>query len=205
MQILKYVCTTSLTATARRSTFMPKPLVGDNGSGMHVHQSLAKGGKNLFAGDGYGGAVADVRCTTSAASSKHAKALNAFTNPSTNSYKRLVPGFEAPRHAGLLGAEPPRVDPYSLGFESRRARRIEVRFPDSLRIRISRFASMMMAGTRRHPEQDSSGRGIGQGSVRPAAGGSGKHSEVCHSLDMALDHLDRDRDFLKRGGVFTTT
>ncbi len=199
--ILKYVVQNVAHAFGKTATFMPKPLVGDNGNGMHVHQSLAKDGKNLFAGDKYGGLSQEALYYIGGIF-KHARALNAFTNSSTNSYKRLVPGFEAP----TLLAYSARNRSASIRVpwvSSPKARRIEVRFPDSCGNPYFTFAAMMMAGL----------DGI-QNKIDP--GGPAEKDlydlepeeekaipTVCASLDRALEALDADRGFLTAGGVFT--
>jgi glutamine synthetase len=185
----------------KTATFMPKPLVGDNGSGMHVHQSLQKAGTALFAGDKYGG-LSDIALYYIGGIIKHAKAINAFTNPGTNSYKRLVPGFEAP----VMLAYSARNRSASIRIPwvpNPKARRIEVRFPDSAANPYFAFAAMMMAGldgiqNKIHPG-DPADKDLYDLEPEEA-----KHiPQVCHSLDMALECLDKDREFLTRGGVFT--
>src|SRR3989304_8074384 len=144
LQILKYVVMNVAHAYGKTATFMPKPMVGDNGSGMHVHQSLAKGGKNIFAGDKYGGLSQEALWYIGGIF-KHSHAINAFTNSGTNSYKRLVPGFEAP----TLLAYSARNRSASIRVpwvSSPKARRIEVRFPDNCGNPYFAFAAMMMAG-----------------------------------------------------------
>ena len=185
----------------KTATFMPKPLVGDNGSGMHVHQSLQKDGKALFAGDKYGG-LSELALYYIGGIIKHAKALNAITNPGTNSYKRLVPGFEAP----VMLAYSARNRSASIRIpwvSNPKARRIEVRFPDSCANPYFAFTAMMMAGLdgiqhKLHPG-DPADKDLYDLEPEEA-----KHiPTVCHSLDMAIEHLDKDREFLTRGGVFT--
>jgi len=201
VQILKYALLNVGHGYGKSVTFMPKPLVGDNGSGMHVHQSLAKDGKNLFSGDKYGG-LSETALYYIGGIIKHARALNAFTNASTNSYKRLVPGFEAP----VMLAYSARNRSASIRIPwvaSAKARRIEVRFPDSTANPYFAFAAMMMAGldgiqNKIHPG-DPADKDLYDLEPEEA-----KHiPTVCHSLDMALEHLDKDREFLKKGGVFT--
>ena len=201
VQMLKYVVHNVAHLHGKTATFMPKPLVGDNGSGMHVHQSLQKEGVALFAGDKYGG-LSETALYYIGGIIKHAKAINAFTNAGTNSYKRLVPGFEAP----VMLAYSARNRSASIRIPwvaNPKARRIEVRFPDSSANPYFAFASMMMAGldgiqNKIHPG-DPADKDLYDLEPEEA-----KHiPQVCHSLDMALEHLDKDREFLTRGGVFT--
>jgi glutamine synthetase len=199
--ILKYALQNVGAAYGKTVTFMPKPLVGDNGSGMHVHQSLAKDGKNVMAGDKYAG-LSDECLYYIGGIIKHAKALNAFTNASTNSYKRLVPGFEAP--VMLAYSARNRSASIRIPFvSSAKARRIEVRFPDSTANPYLAFAAMLMAGldgiqNKIHPGE------AADKDLYDLEPEEAKHiPTVCHSLDMALEALDQDREFLKKGGVFT--
>jgi len=201
VQILKYAVLNVAHGYGKSATFMPKPLVGDNGSGMHVHQSLVKDGKNIFAGDKYAG-LSETCLYYIGRIIKHARALNAFTNASTNSYKRLVPGFEAP--VMLAYSARNRSASIRVPFvNSPKARRIEVRFPDSTANPYFAFAAMMMAGldgiqNKIHPG-DPADKDLYDLEPEEAK----DIPTVCHALDMALEALDKDREFLKRGGVFT--
>jgi glutamine synthetase len=201
VQILKYALQNIGHRFGKTITFMPKPLVGDNGSGMHVHQSLQKDGKALFAGDGYGG-LSDTALYYIGGIIKHARALNAFTNASTNSYKRLVPGFEAP----VMLAYSARNRSASIRIpwvSNPKARRIEVRFPDATANPYFAFAAMLMAGldgiqNKIHPG-DPADKDLYDLEPEQAK----QIPTVCHSLDMALEHLHKDRRFLTAGDVFT--
>ena len=201
VQIMKYCVLNVAHAYGKTATFMPKPLVGDNGSGMHVHQSIAKGGDNTFAGDGYAG-LSDTALYYVGGIIKHARALNAFTNASTNSYKRLVPGFEAP--VMLAYSARNRSASIRIPYEpSPKGKRIEVRFPDPTANPYLAFAAMLMAGidgiqNKIHPG-DAADKDLYDLPAEEAA----EIPTVASSLGMALDALEADRDFLTAGGVFT--
>ena len=200
LQRLKYVVLNVADQWGRSATFMPKPIVGDNGNGMHCHQSMAKNGVNLFTGKEYAGLSKLALCYI-AGIIKHAKALNAFTNSTTNSYKRLVPGFEAPtmlaysscnRSASIRVPHTPDV-----------ARRIEVRFPDPLSNPYLAFSAMLMAGLDGIKNNLSPGEPHDKNLYELSAEESKEIPKVCSSLEQALENLDKDRGFLVTGGVFT--
>ncbi len=201
VQILKYCVHNVAHAYGKTATFMPKPLVGDNGSGMHVHQSVSKDGTNIFAGDGYSG-LSDTALFYIGGVIKHARALNAFTNASTNSYKRLVPGFEAP--VMLAYSARNRSASIRIPYEpSPKGKRVEVRFPDPTANPYLAFAALLMAGidgiqNKIHPgeaaDKDLYDLSPEEGQAIPT---------VASSLSMALEALDGDREFLTQGGVFT--
>lgn len=201
IQIYKYVVHNVAHTYGQTATFMPKPLVGDNGSGMHVHQSISKDGVNIFAGDKYAGMSEDALYYIGGII-KHARAINAFANASTNSYKRLVPGFEAP--VMLAYSARNRSASIRIPFvTSDRARRIEVRFPDPTANPYLAFAAMLMAGldgikNKIHPG-DSLDKDLYDLPPEEAA----DIPTVASSLEEALNALDNDRDFLTTGGVMT--
>ncbi len=198
---LKYVVQNVAHAAGRTATFMPKPIVGDNGSGMHVHQSLAKGGSNLFSGDGYGG-LSEMALHYIGGIFKHARAINAFSNSTTNSYKRLVPGFEAP--VMLAYSARNRSASIRIPFISNpKGRRIEVRFGDPAGNSYLIFAAMMMAGLDGIKNKIDPGSPLDKDLYDLEPEEAKDIPTVCHSLDQALDYLDSDRDFLKVGGVFS--
>ena len=200
-QRMKYVVQNVAHAYGKTATFMPKPIVGDNGSGMHVHQSLAKGGQNLFSGDQYGG-LSETALFYIGGIIKHARSLNAFTNASTNSYKRLVPGFEAP----VMLAYSARNRSASIRIPyvaNPKGRRIEVRFPDPTANPYLAFTAMMMAGLDGIQNKIHPGDAMDKDLYDLPAEEAAQIPTVCYSLDMALDALDADRDYLKAGGVFT--
>jgi glutamine synthetase len=200
--ILKYVIHNVAHAYGKTSTFMPKPLVGDNGSGMHCHQSLAKDGKNLFSGDKYAG-LSDIALYYIGGIIKHARALNAICNPTTNSYKRLVPGFEAP----VMLAYSARNRSASIRIpwvSSPKGRRIEVRFPDPMANPYLAFSAMLMAGLDGIQNKIHPGDAMDKDLYDLPAEEAKAIPTVCHALDMSLEYLDKDRDFLTRGDVFTS-
>jgi len=200
-QRLKYVVHNVAHSYGKTATFMPKPVVGDNGSGMHVHQSIWKNGKNLFAGNGYAG-LSELALYYIGGIIKHARALNAITNPGTNSYKRLVPGFEAPvklAYSARNRSASIRV-PY---VQSDKARRIEVRFPDPTANPYLAFAAMMMAGLDGIQNKIHPGDPADKNLYDLPPEEDAKIPTVCSSLEQALEYLDKDREFLTRGGVFS--
>ncbi|MGE4658907.1 MAG: type I glutamate--ammonia ligase, partial [Gammaproteobacteria bacterium] len=201
VQILKYTLMNVAHSYGKTATFMPKPLVDDNGNGAHVHQSLFKGGENLFAGEGYGG-LSDTALYYIGGVFKHARALNAFTNAATNSYKRLVKGFEAPTllaYSARNRSAAIRV-PY---VDNPKATRIEVRFPDSCGNPYFQFAAMLMAGLDGIQNKIHPGEPVEKDFYDLTAEEESEIPTVCFSLDQALEALDGDRAFLKAGDVFT--
>ena len=201
VQNLKYVIMNVAHGYGKTATFMPKPLVGDNGSGMHVHQSIAKDGSNTFAGDLYGG-LSETALYYIGGLIKHAHAVNAFTNASTNSYKRLVPGFEAP----VMLAYSARNRSASVRIpwvSSPKARRIEVRFPDSTANPYLAFAAMLMAGLDGIKNKIHPGDAMDKDLYDLPPEEEKQIPQVAFSLEQALNGLDADREFLTAGGVFT--
>lgn len=199
-QIYKYVVHNMAHLYGKTATFMPKPIVGDNGSGMHVHQSLVKNGENLFAGDKYGG-LSEMAIYYIGGIIKHAKAINAFTNASTNSYKRLVPGFEAP----VMLAYSARNRSASIRIPvvpSPKARRIEVRFPDPTGNPYLAYTAMLMAGLDGIKNKIHPGDAMDKDLYDLPAEEAALIPQVASSLEEALASLSADRDFLKAGGVF---
>ena len=176
-QVLKYVVWNVANAYGKTATFMPKPYAGDNGSGMHVHQSIWKDGKNLFAGDGYAG-LSDFALYYIGGIIKHARALNAITNPGTNSYKRLVPGFEAP--VKLAYSAKNRSASIRIPFVANpKGRRVEARFPDPSCQPLPVLLGADDGRSGRRGEQDPPGRSRHQGPVPPAAGRRRARSRPC--------------------------
>jgi len=199
--MLKYVVQNVAHQFGKTATFMPKPIVGDNGSGMHVHQSLAKEGKNLFQGDVYAGLSQEALWYIGGVI-KHARAVNAFTNASTNSYRRLVPGFEAP----TILAYSARNRSASIRIpwvQNPKAARMEIRFPDSTCNPYLGFTAMMMAGLDGIKNKIDPGKPADIDLYELSPEEEKKLLLVSSSLDVALDNLDRDREFLIQGDVFT--
>jgi glutamine synthetase len=197
---MKYVIKNVAHQNGKTVTFMPKPIVGDNGSGMHVHQSLSKGGTNLFAGELYGG-LSQTALWYIGGIFRHARAINAFANSTTNSYKRLVPGFEAPvmlAYSARNRSASCRI-PY---VSSPKGRRIEVRFPDPMQSGYLTFTALMMAGLDGVLNKIDPGAPADKDLYDLPPEEEKNIPQVCSSLDMALDALDKDRAFLTAGGVF---
>jgi glutamine synthetase len=201
VQMYKYIVHNVAAAYGKTATFMPKPVIGDNGSGMHVHQSFWKDGENQFAGDGYAG-LSEMALFYIGGIIKHAKALNAFTNPSTNSYKRLIPGFEAP----VMLAYSARNRSASIRIPyvaSPKGKRIEARFPDPMANPYLAFSAMLMAGidgikNKIHPG-DAADKDLYDLPAEEAAA----IPQVAGSLREAIDSLKADMSFLTQGDVFT--
>jgi glutamine synthetase len=199
MQLYKYVIHNVAAAYGKTATFMAKPYFGDNGSGMHCHQSIWKGGKPLFAGDGYAG-LSDMCLYYIGGIIKHAKAINAFSNSTTNSYKRLVPGYEAP--VKLAYSARNRSASVRIPWvASPKGKRIEVRFPDPMGNPYLTFVAMLMAGLDGIENKIHPGEPLDKNLYDLPPREQKRVPEVCGSLREALDNLDRDRAFLTKGGV----
>jgi len=199
--MLKYVVHQVAAQYGKTATFMPKPMVGDNGNGMHVHQSLAKEGKNIFQGDAYAGLSQDALYYIGGII-KHARAINAFTNASTNSYRRLVPGFEAP----TILAYSARNRSASIRIpwvQNPKAARMEIRFPDSTCNPYLGFSAMMLAGLDGIKNKIDPGKPADIDLYELSPEEEAKLLLVSSSLDMSLDNLNKDREFLIQGDVFT--
>jgi glutamine synthetase len=199
LQLYKYVIKNVAHAYGKTATFMAKPMFADNGSGMHVHQSIWKDGKPMFAGDKYAG-LSQMCLWYIGGVIKHAKAINAFSNSTTNSYKRLVPGYEAPVKLAYSSRNRsasiriPHVD-------SAKAKRIEVRFPDPMGNPYLTFTALLMAGLDGIENKIDPGAAMDKNLYDLPPREQKKVPEVCGSLKEALDNLDKDRAFLKKGGV----
>jgi glutamine synthetase len=200
-QVFKYVVHNVAHSFGKTATFMPKPIVGDNGSGMHVHQSIWKNKKNLFSGNSYAG-LSEMALFYIGGIIKHAKALNAITNPSTNSYRRLVPGFEAP--SNLAYSVSNRSAAVRIPHANNpKERRIEARFPDPTANPYLAFTALMMAGLDGIQNKIHPGDPMDKNLYDLPPEEAAKVPSSCASLDEALDNLDRDREFLIRGDVFS--
>jgi glutamine synthetase len=201
MQIYKYVVHNTAHAYGKTATFMPKPVKDDNGSGMHCHQSIWKGDTPLFAGSGYAD-LSEMALYYIGGIIKHAKALNAFTNPLTNSYKRLIPGFEAP--VLLAYSARNRSASCRIPFAtSPKGKRVEVRFPDPGANPYLAFSAMMMAGLDGIENKIHPGDPMDKNLYDLPPEELSSVPTVCGSLREALESLDADRDFLKKGDVFS--
>ncbi len=202
VQLYKYVVMMVAQAYGKTATFMPKPIKEDNGSGMHSHMSIWKKDKPLFAGNGYAG-LSDTCLHYIGGVIKHAKALNAFTNPTTNSYKRLVPGYEAPvllAYSARNRSASCRI-PYGSGAKSRR---VEFRFPDPLANPYLAFSALLMAGLDGIKNKIHPGEAMDKNLYDLPPAELAEVPTVCGSLREALESLEADNAFLLEGGVFTS-
>ncbi len=201
MQVYKYVVHQVAQAYGKTATFMPKPIKEDNGSGMHTHMSIWKGSEPLFAGNGYAG-LSEMALYFIGGIIKHAKAVNAFTNPSTNSYKRLVPGYEAPvllAYSARNRSASCRI-PYGTGAK---AKRVEIRFPDATANPYLCYAALLMAGLDGIANKIHPGDAMDKNLYDLPPEELKQVPTVCASLREALEELDKGRSFLTKGGVFT--
>lgn len=203
LMMTKYVVHNVAHSFGKTATFMPKPIVGDNGNGMHCHISLAKDGKNLFVGEdsNYAG-LSEMALHFIGGIIKHSKALNAFTNPSTNSYKRLVPGYEAPVILAYSACNRSAAIRIPL-VTNAKARRIEVRYPDPMANPYLAFSALCMAGLDGIQQKIHPGDPMDMDLYQLDHATASDLPSVCFSLEQALDSLDQDRNFLLAGDVFT--
>ena len=199
--LYKYVVQNVAASFGKTATFMPKPMAGDNGSGMHCHQSIAKDGRNIFAGNLYGGLSQEALWYIGGII-KHAKALNAFTNPSTNSYKRLVPGFEAPIMLAYSASNRSASIRIPAALNPKTAH-IEVRFPDCTANPYLAFTAMLMAGLDGILNKIEPGDPMDKNLYDLPPEEAMNVPQVAASLEEALQALEQDKEFLLKGGVFS--
>jgi glutamine synthetase len=198
----KYIIKNTAWAAGKTATFMPKPLFGDNGSGMHVHQSLWKDGKPLFWGDGYGD-LSDIARWYIGGLLKHAPSLLAFTNPTVNSYKRLVPGYEAPVNLVYSARNRSACIRIPVTGSNPKAKRIEFRCPDPSSNPYLAFAAMLMAGLDGIQNKIEPPKPVDKDLYELEGAEAAAIPQVPGSLDAVLNNLERDNEFLTKGGVFT--
>ena len=198
----KYIVKNVAKRHGKTATFMPKPLFGDNGTGMHVHQSIWKGGKPLFAGNGYAG-FSEMGLHYIGGILKHARAICAFTGPTTNSYKRLVPGFEAPVNLAYSSRNRSAAVRIPMYSESPKAKRMEARFPDPSANGYLAFAVMLMAGLDGIENKIDPGEPMDKDIYSMGREELSNIPTLPGSLDEALDALEGDHDFMLKGDVFT--
>jgi len=202
VQWLKYVVKNVAYRNGKTATFMPKPMFGDNGSGMHIHQSIWKGGKPLFAGDGYAG-FSEMGMHYIGGILKHARAICAFSNPTTNSYKRLVPGFEAPINLAYSSRNRSASIRIPMASASPKAKRLEARFPDPMANPYLVFAAMLMAGLDGIQNKIDPGDPLDKDIYGLSPEELADVPTCPVSLEQAMDALEADHDFLLQGDVFT--
>jgi glutamine synthetase type I len=202
VQLQKYVIHNVAFAYGKTATFMPKPIVGDNGSGMHVHQSVWKDGKNLFAGDGYAG-LSEFALFYIGGIIKHARALNAITNPTTNSYKRLVPGYEAPVNLVYSSRNRSAAIRIPMYSEKPQTKRIEFRCPDGSCNPYLAFSAMTLAAIDGITNKIDPGDPMDKNIYHLSKEEYQKISSAPGNLEQALDALENDHEFLLNGDVFT--
>jgi glutamine synthetase len=201
VQLYKYGVQMVAHSFGKTATFMPKPVKGDNGSGMHIHQSIWKSDKPIFSGDAYSG-LSETALHYIGGILKHAKAINAFSNSTTNSYKRLIPGFEAPvllAYSARNRSASCRI-PITL---NKNGARCEIRFPDAAGNPYLTFAAMLMAGIDGIKNKIDPGKSFDQDLYSLSENEIKNIPTVCGSLREAMENLDKDRDFLTKGNVFT--
>ncbi|MCC6743104.1 MAG: type I glutamate--ammonia ligase [Acidobacteria bacterium] len=204
VMLFKYIVRNTAYYYGKAATFMPKPIFGDNGSGMHCHQSLWKGGEPLFAGDKYAG-LSEMALHYIGGILRHAPTLAAFAAPTTNSYKRLVPGYEAPTRLAYSRRNRSAACRIPMYSQSPKAKRVEVRFPDASCNPYLTFAAMLMAGLDGIQNRIDPGEPLDKDIYDMSPEELGGVKELPGSLDRALDALEADHEFLLKGDVFTTT
>jgi len=204
VMLFKYIVRNTAYYYGKAATFMPKPIFGDNGSGMHCHQSLWKGGEPLFAGDKYAG-LSEMALHYIGGILRHAPALAAFAAPTTNSYKRLVPGYEAPTRLAYSRRNRSAACRIPMYSQSPKAKRVEVRFPDASCNPYLAFAAMLMAGLDGIQNRIDPGEPLDKDIYDMSPEELAHVKELPGSLERALDALEADHEFLLKGDVFTTT